>query len=129
MRLMIQYALTYPERLPSRLPQLGLEKLARLEFFEPDLKRFPCLALAYDAMREGGTMPAAMSAANEVAVEAFLNRRIGFMDIPRVIRETMLAHNSEKCSSIEAVLNADASARRFAERVAQRSAKGVVKPL
>lgn len=129
MRLMIQYALTYPERLPSRLPQLGLEKLARLEFFEPDLERFPCLALAYDAMREGGTMPAAMSAANEVAVEAFLNRRIGFMDIPRVIQETMLAHNSEKCSGIEAVLNADASARRFAERVAQRSAKGVVNPV
>jgi 1-deoxy-D-xylulose-5-phosphate reductoisomerase len=126
MRLMIQYALTYPERLPSRLPHLGLDKLARLEFFEPDLERFPCLALAYDAMREGGTMPAAMSAANEVAVEAFLSRRIGFMDIPRVIAETMLAHNSEKCSSIEAVLQADASARTFAGRVVSAGEKRVV---
>ena len=62
MRLMIQYALTYPDRLPTELPPLGFDKLARLEFFEPDLERFPCLRLAYEAMREGGTMPAALSA-------------------------------------------------------------------
>ncbi len=115
MRLMIQYALTYPERLPTDLPALGIDKLARLEFFEPDLERFPCLRLAYEALREGGTMPAAMSAANEVAVAAFLNRRIGFMDIPRVIEETMNAHRAQSCSSIEAVLEADRSARAHAE--------------
>ena len=118
MRLMIQYALTYPERLPTELPPLGLEKLARLEFFEPDFERFPCLRLAYEAMREGGTMPAAMSAANEVAVAAFLDRRIKFMDIPHLISETMSAHSVQPCASIEAVLEADHWARRQAEAVA-----------
>ncbi len=125
MRLMIQYALTYPERLPTELPALGFEKLAKLEFFEPDLQRFPCLRLAYDAMREGGTMPAAMSAANEVAVASFLNRRIGFMDIPRVIAETMSAHQTASCSSIEAILEADLSARAQAESIIKRSALAV----
>ena len=118
MRLMIQYALTYPERLPTELPPLGLEKLAKLEFFEPDFERFPCLRLAYEAMREGGTMPAAMSAANEVAVAAFLDRRIKFMDIPRLISETMSAHSPQPCTSIEAVLEADRWARAYAEAVA-----------
>jgi 1-deoxy-D-xylulose-5-phosphate reductoisomerase len=117
MRLMIQYALTYPDRLPTDLPPLGLEKLARLEFFEPDFERFPCLKLAYEAMREGGTMPAAMSAANEIAVASFLDRRIRFMDIPRVIATTMEAHATESCSSIEAVLDADRWAREQAEAI------------
>jgi 1-deoxy-D-xylulose-5-phosphate reductoisomerase len=115
MRLMIQYALTYPERLPSDLPPLGFEKLTKLEFFEPDFERFPCLRLAYEAMREGGTMPAAMSAANEVAVASFLERRITFMEIPAVIEATMLSHDKQSCSSIQAVLEADRSARTAAE--------------
>jgi 1-deoxy-D-xylulose-5-phosphate reductoisomerase len=114
MRLMIQYALTYPDRLPTDLPPLGLDKLSRLEFFEPDLQRFPCLGLAYDAMREGGTMPAAMSAANEVAVAAFLDRQIRFMDIPRTIAATMEAHETRPASSLEAVMEADAWARSYA---------------
>jgi 1-deoxy-D-xylulose-5-phosphate reductoisomerase len=117
MRLMIQYALTYPDRLPTDLPPLGLEKLAKLEFFEPDFERFPCLRLAYEAMREGGTMPAAMSAANEIAVAAFLNQQINFMDIPRLIEETMTAHSTQTCSSIEAVLEADRWARVYVESV------------
>jgi 1-deoxy-D-xylulose-5-phosphate reductoisomerase len=117
MRLMIQYALTYPDRLPSDLPPLSLEKLSKLEFFEPDLKRFPCLSLAYDAMREGGTMPAVMSAANEVAVAAFLDRRIKFMEIPRVISATMNQHVTQPCSSIEAVLEGDRWARSRAATV------------
>jgi len=119
MRLMIQYALTYPERLPTELPALGLDKLARLEFFEPDLERFPCLRLAYEAMREGGTMPAALSAANEIAVASFLNRRTKFMDIPRVIEATMEAHQTVPCSSIEAVLEADRWARSHAENLTE----------
>ncbi|HUK89621.1 MAG TPA: 1-deoxy-D-xylulose-5-phosphate reductoisomerase [Blastocatellia bacterium] len=115
MRLMIQYALTYPHRLPTELPSLGLDKLSKLEFFEPDLHRFPCLGLAYDAMREGGTMPAAMSAANEVAVAAFLDRRIGFMDIPKTISAVMEAHHTLPAASIEVVLETDSWARRSAE--------------
>jgi 1-deoxy-D-xylulose-5-phosphate reductoisomerase len=114
MRLMIQYALTFPDRLPTQLSPLGLDKLSRLEFFEPDLERFPCLGLAYDAMREGGTMPAAMSAANEVAVAAFLERRIGFMDIPRIIGQTMDSHMEQPCTSIEAIVEADNWARSHA---------------
>jgi 1-deoxy-D-xylulose-5-phosphate reductoisomerase len=115
MRLMIQYALTYPDRLPSDLPALSLDKFSKLEFFEPDLERFPCLKIAYEAMGEGGTMPAAMSAANEVAVAAFLERRLKFMEIPRVISETMNQHAIQPCSSIEAVLEADRWARVCAE--------------
>jgi 1-deoxy-D-xylulose-5-phosphate reductoisomerase len=115
MRLMIQYALTYPERLPTSLPPLSFDQLARLEFFEPDLVRFPCLKLAYEAMREGGTMPAAMNAANEVAVAAFLAGSIGFIDIARIIAKTMQAHDPKPVSSIEAVLEADRWARSYAE--------------
>lgn len=114
MRLMIQYALTYPERLATDLPQLGVERLSKLEFFEPDYKRFPCLMLAYDAMREGGTMPAALSAANEVAVANFLDKKIAFMDIPRAISATMNAHATRPCNSIEAILEADRWARAYA---------------
>ncbi len=122
MRLMIQYAMTYPDRLPTDLPPLSFDKLQKLEFFEPDVERFPCLQLAYEAMREGGTVPAAMSAANEIAVDAFLNRRIKFMDIPRTIEETMTAHDKQACSSIEAILAADRWARQYAESlVANRS--------
>jgi 1-deoxy-D-xylulose-5-phosphate reductoisomerase len=117
MRLMIQYALTYPDRLPTELPPLGWDKLARLEFFEPDMVRFPCLRLAYDAMREGGTMPAALSAANEIAVDAFLNRQIKFMEIPRIIEQTMEAHATQPCETIEAVLEADRWSRSYAERL------------
>lgn len=126
MRLMIQYALTYPDRLPSELPSLGFDKLARLEFFEPDLERFPCLRLAYEAMREGGTMPAALSAANEIAVASFLNRRIKFMEISRVIEETMEAHKTQPCSSIEAVLEADQWARAHAEQLTEGSGRFAV---
>ncbi|MFY9553915.1 MAG: 1-deoxy-D-xylulose-5-phosphate reductoisomerase [Blastocatellia bacterium] len=127
MRLMIQYALTYPDRLPSELPSLGFDKLARLEFLEPDLQRFPCLRLAYEAMREGGTMPAALSAANEIAVASFLNRRIKFMDIPRVIQATMEAHKTEPCSSIEAVLEADRWARSSAEQLTEGNGRLAVR--
>jgi 1-deoxy-D-xylulose-5-phosphate reductoisomerase len=115
MRLMIQYALTYPDRLAAQLPALNFEKLSKLEFFEPDFERFPCLRLAYEAMREGGTMPAAMSAANEIAVAAFLSRCIKFMDIPRIIEETMLAYEKQSCSDIESVIEADRWARAYAD--------------
>jgi len=125
MRLMIQYALTYPDRLPSQLPQLGFEKLSKLEFFEPDLGKFPCLRLAYEALREGGTAPAAMSAANEVAVASFLERKIGFMEIPRLIAETLDSHDTQPAQSLEGVLEADAWAREF---VSARITSGMTRP-
>jgi 1-deoxy-D-xylulose-5-phosphate reductoisomerase len=125
MRLMIQYAMTYPDRLPTQLPPLGLDKLSKLEFFEPDLHRFPCLKLAYEALREGGTAPAAMSAANEIAVASFLSKKIRFMDIPRIIAETLDSHDTRPALSLEAVLDADRWAREFS---ASRIESGLTSP-
>jgi len=127
MRHAIQYALTYPERHACRLlPPLDLTKLSALHFEAPDLGRFPCVQLAYRALRTGGTLPAAMNAANEVAVQAFLERRLRLTDIPRVIERVMDAHETRAVASLDAVLGADREARaRAAEEVA--SAAGAPK--
>jgi len=111
MRHAIQYAMTYPQRFFCDVPRLDLAKLRALEFFSPDTTRFPCIRLAYEAMRAGGTLPAAMSAANEVAVEAFINRRISFPTIPQIIEEVMLAHKIGEVTDISTVLEVDAWAR------------------
>ncbi len=113
MRHAIQYALTYPERRPSALPPLDLATLGRLEFFAPDLDRFPCLRLAYQALRAGGTMPAVLNAANEVAVAAFLDRKIKFGDIPRLIENACEAHTVQPALQLETVLAADRWAREW----------------
>jgi 1-deoxy-D-xylulose-5-phosphate reductoisomerase len=88
----ISYALSYPERLEGDSPSLDLSEMGALTFMEPDPDRFPCLPLAYSAIRQGGTAPAVLNASNEVAVKAFLEREIEFMDIPVIIKETMDAH-------------------------------------
>jgi 1-deoxy-D-xylulose-5-phosphate reductoisomerase len=111
MRHAIQYALTYPERHSSNLPPLDLAKLASLNFEQPDIDRFPCIALAYRALRTGGTLPAAMNAANEEAVQAFIEERIAFSDIPRVIEDVMNQHDSTPVTDLEGVLAADTGAR------------------
>jgi 1-deoxy-D-xylulose-5-phosphate reductoisomerase len=116
MRHAIQYALTYPERLPAELPQLDLPLLGKLEFFAPDTEKFPCLALAYDALRRGGTQPAVLNAANEVAVAAFLDEKIKFGDIPRLIRAACEAHTPQPASSLDTALAADQWARDWVER-------------
>jgi len=92
MRGAIAYALSYPERLDAVVPSLDLAAVGSLTFRRPDLVSFPCLSYAFDALREGGTMPAVLNAANEAAVEAFLEGRIGFNDIPAIIKKTMDAH-------------------------------------
>jgi 1-deoxy-D-xylulose-5-phosphate reductoisomerase len=89
MRVPIAYSLSYPERLDLPLPSLDLIGMGNLTFEAPDLKSFPCLSFAYEALEEGGTMPAVLNAANEVAVHAFMEGRIGFLDISEVIRETL----------------------------------------
>ena len=111
MRHAIQYALTYPERCPSELPPLDLTKLASLHFEAPDLDRFPCIALAYRALKTGGTLPAAMNAANEEAVHAFIDERIALSDIPRVIEEVMNRHETAPVADLESVLRADRNSR------------------
>ena len=111
MRHAIQYALTYPERHPSELAPLDLTKLSALNFEPPDPDRFPCISLAYRALEAGGTMPAALNAANEEAVRAFIEERISLTDIPRVIEAVMTQHSRREADSLEAVLAADREAR------------------
>lgn len=114
MRLPIQYAFSYPERWASALPTLDLVKASRLDFFPPDRKRFPCLDLAYRALRVGGTLPVVLNAANEVAVAAFLAGRISFLSIADVIEQAMLAHRPEAVSSLGQVTAVDGWAHEFA---------------
>jgi len=111
MRHAIQYALTYPERHSSELEPLDLTSLSALHFEAPDLDRFPCIALAYRALRAGGTLPAAMNAANEEAVRAFIDERISLTDIPRVIEKVMNGHSTEPLANLDTVINTDRRAR------------------
>ncbi len=111
MRTPIAYALNYPERVPLDLPSLNLAEIGTLTFFPPDHERFPCLGFGYEALRIGGTMPAALNAANEVAVQAFLDRAIGFLGIAETIRRTMQAHTPVEVATLEDALRADAWAR------------------
>ena len=117
MRLQIQLALTYPERRKSSVPYLKLSQVGSMTFQEPDMEQFPCLGYAYEAGRTGGTMPAAVNAADEVAVEAFLNRRIGFLDIPGIVKQTMEAHQPVLNPALEDIMSSDRWARDFAEKV------------
>jgi len=111
MRHAIQYALTYPERHSCELPPLDLAAMSTLHFEAPDLERFPCISLAYRALREGGTLPAAMNAANEEAVRAFIEERICLTEIPHVIEAVMDCHSKKPALDIDTILEADRSAR------------------
>jgi 1-deoxy-D-xylulose-5-phosphate reductoisomerase len=113
MRLPILYALTYPERIESNM-RFAVSDLRHLDFSPPDLKKFPCLRLAYEAAEAGGAKTVALNAADEVAVAAFLDGRIGFDQIPRVIEYVLNATSSRAPQSIQNVLDADAEARRVA---------------
>lgn len=112
MCLPIQYALTYPERAASERVQTSLAKLGSLTFEEPDLERFPALELARRAGEAGGTLPAVLNAANEVAVEAFVNRKLNFPQITETVRRTMEVHKVVPHPTLEQILEADAWARK-----------------
>lgn len=116
MRTPIAYGLGYPDRLTNGVSSLDLLKIGRLDFSAPDQIRFPCLRLAFDALKAGGTAPAILNAANEVAVEAFLAERIGFMDIPCIIESVLSASNIEGVTSIEQLVSVDSNARVTAKR-------------
>src|SRR6185369_14669453 len=103
----IQYALTYPERRSGCLPSLDLAAIGSLTFEQPDVERFPCLGLAFEALRASGTMPAVLNAANETAVAAFLDGKIGFGDIARVDREVVNQCAAVPALDIDAIMNAD----------------------
>ena len=117
MRTPIAYALAYPERIAAGVAPLDLFKVATLNFEAPDFARFPCLALAYQALRVGGSAPAMLNAANEVAVAAFLDKRIPFLAIPRLIEDVLAALPVNKISDLEGVLAADAAARTRAQEM------------
>ncbi len=123
MRTPISYAMRYPKRMPLDLPSLDLAAIGKLTFFTPDHDRFPCLNLGYEALRIGGTMPAALNAANEVAVEAYLQEGIRFTDIAEVIRSTMEAHTPREIESIDDALEADRWAREKAEALVHALAR------
>ena len=120
MRLPIQYALSYPDRWTTPVASLDLAACGPLEFSSPDTNRFPCLSLAYMALVGGGSLPAVLNAANEVAVAAFLSNRLAFTKIYAVIERTLDAargRSSEAPSSLSAVREVDAWARTFSESV------------
>jgi 1-deoxy-D-xylulose-5-phosphate reductoisomerase len=111
MRQPIQYALTYPERLESSVAALDWAAVSRLDFAPPDRQKFPCIGLAYQAIRTGGTAPAVVNAADEIAVDAFLDRKIPFSDIPKMIGDTLEAHKIRAAERLESILEADIWAR------------------
>jgi 1-deoxy-D-xylulose-5-phosphate reductoisomerase len=127
MRLPILYALTYPERIQSDM-RFPVGNLRHLDFSPPDMKKFPCLRIAYEAAEVGGAKTVALNAADEVAVAAFLESRIGFDDIPRIIEDAVSASNSGKLESIAKVLEADAEARRYAQERVNRINKKTAHP-
>ncbi|HPQ80547.1 MAG TPA: 1-deoxy-D-xylulose-5-phosphate reductoisomerase [bacterium] len=114
MRAPIAYAIAYPARVESGVEKLDLASVGRLDFEEPDAKRFPCLALSFEALAAGDSMPAVLNAANEVAVAAFIEKRASFTDIYRIVKKTMDAHSPRPFGSVEEILEVDRWARETA---------------
>lgn len=120
MRLPIQYALSYPYRIPLAMEPLDLVRTASLTFEEPDLERFPCLAIAREALKRGGTAPCTMNAANEEAVAAFLEGRIRFIDIPVIIEKTLASAGFEAKPDLETIYSTNFESRRIAAELIAR---------
>jgi 1-deoxy-D-xylulose-5-phosphate reductoisomerase len=121
MRLAIQYALTWPERRASDVPRLSLTDVARLDFEAPDETRFPALGLARRALAAGGTLPAVLNAANDRAVAAFADGRIGFLQIPAVVEQVMAAHTPVPATDLGTILEAESWASSEAETRIRRA--------
>ena len=124
MRIPIQYAMTWPDKVESGTPPLNLASAADLHFEQPDMDRFPCLALAYDALRCGGTMPTVLNAANEIAVKCFVRGMIRFTDIPILINKVMEKHIVWSDDRVEDVLDADREARTRAREIVKTIRNG-----
>ena len=125
MRMPIQYALTYPERIASNQVALDWTRLKRLDFEKASTRRFPCLRLAREAMKKGGLYPCALNAADEIAVAAFLERRLPFQGIPEVIERVLARTPRVRLEKMDDVLTADAEARRMAQEEVGKTAGGV----
>jgi 1-deoxy-D-xylulose-5-phosphate reductoisomerase len=120
MKIPIAYALTYPERIMNDLPSLNLVKTGNLEFLKPDIKKFPCLGLAYAAGLCGGTAPVVLNAADEVAVAAFMEKKIRFIDLPEIIEKIFILHNAMINPSLDDIIQADLWARRETKKIIER---------
>ncbi|MDR1522571.1 MAG: 1-deoxy-D-xylulose-5-phosphate reductoisomerase [Endomicrobium sp.] len=120
MTLPIQYALTYPKRIGSKIKPLNLAEIGKLEFYKPDFNKFPCLNLAYFSAKKGYTMPAVMNAANEICVNAFLRGAIKFTDIAKIVKNTILAHKVLKDKSINVFIKADTWSRDYANNLIKK---------
>jgi 1-deoxy-D-xylulose-5-phosphate reductoisomerase len=114
MRTPIAYALGYPERIEAGVKSLNLIEIAQLQFEKPDMERFPCLRLAYDALKLGGTASTILNAANEIAVAAFLQKSLHFLELPQLISDALMAIPTEAVSSLEQLIEVDARARAYA---------------
>ena len=120
MRIPIAYALSYPERMETPCERLDLVRIGSLGFEQPDLERFPALGLAHDALREGGAKPAILNAANEVAVASFLDKRVAFLDIAEIARETLGCYDPPTPATLDEVLQVDREARRRSEEITRK---------
>jgi 1-deoxy-D-xylulose-5-phosphate reductoisomerase len=125
MRTPIAYSLAWPERMAAPTPRLDLAAIAKLTFEAPDEERFPALRLAREALQQGGSAPTILNAANEVAVRAFLEREIGFLDIARLVERTLEALPHDEVASLEDVRRFDQEARAIAERLLPNTARAI----
>jgi len=117
MKIPIQYALSYPKRFNSDSKKLNLTEIKNLSFSEPNLNLFPCLKFAYDAGKTGGTLPAVLNAANEILVHAFLENKIKFLDIPRLINKMMQEHNVIKTPDLNQILDVDKKVKEETQKI------------
>jgi len=120
MKIPIAYALNYPIRRKNTFPKLDLIKIRKLTFENPDIDTFVCLKLAFDAIKSGGTFPAVLNAANEKAVDLFLHKKISFLDIASLIKETMENHKNIPSPTIDDILEVDLWAKKYVEDIARR---------
>ena len=123
MKIPIAYALTYPERIINNLPRLNLVRTKSLEFYKPDIKKFPCLNIAREAGICGGTAPAVLNAADEIAISAFMQKKICFADLPKIIAKVLTVHRVKNNPSLEDILLADLWARTETEKIIERMVK------
>jgi len=113
MRLPIQYALSFPDRLQNDFTSTSLTDITELSFFKPDFSKFECIKLAFDVLEEGGTAPCILNAANEVAVERFLNNKISFLEIPNLIKKALNGIDSAQKPSVETIIECDSLTRKY----------------
>jgi len=119
MKIPIQYALTYPERAVSSFPRIDFAQLKQMTFYEPDMEKFECLSLAYDALKRGGNAPAILNAANEVAVDLFLKNKIGFLEIPRLIRQALGNVTVKQTPSLDDIIETDKATRIYVNDISK----------